>query len=102
MRSSTSSERAALSSSETQSRPSSSCPSWYDEPASVIAEELDLDVAGVGDVPLHKDAAGRARGGRLALACAKGRGQVRLAEDGTHAAPAATANGLEHDGELEV
>ena len=66
-----------------------------------VGEDLDLDVAGAGDVALHQHG-GIAEGGRtFLLGGGEGGGEVIETFDDAHAAPAAAGDGLDDDWEAD-
>src|SRR5262245_35241377 len=64
-----------------------------------VAEDLDLDVAGVLDVALEEDRAVAERGGRLPLGRRQGLLQLGLVAHDAHAPTAAAEAGLDQEGE---
>ena len=67
----------------------------------LVGEDLDLDVAGAGDVALHQHG-GIAEGGRtFLLGGGEGGGEVIGAFDDAHAAAAAAGDGLDDDWEAD-
>ena len=67
-----------------------------------VAEHLHLDVAGTLDHFLDEDAGVAERGLRLALRALERGGELPLARNETHAAPAASGHRLDHDGKADA
>ena len=72
-----------------------------DHGARGVAEDLHLDVPGVGDEPLEEHGAVAERGGRLAACAADRLGQLRRAGDQPHAAAAAAERRLDQQREAD-
>ena len=70
--------------------------------AVAIAEHLDLDVAGIDDGALQNHGGIAERALRFGARAAQRVRECRGIRDQPHAAPAATRDRLDHDGELHL